>query len=753
MILFRAASSRLALIVAWTAVAAGCSVAFEDNVSGGDAGGVAGGGGGFFAAGAAGAARKATGGGGARAGAGGGAGKGSPGGGGNGGSTAGRGGGGAGSASGGAAGVPGGGASGSPITAGEAGKGGAAGSAGAKATGGNSSGSGGSAGSGKVAGSGGSAGNGLAGAAGSVTAGGGGASPSCLMGSRRCDGKLLLSCENGNYVALQNCEIACEKAACATCISGTAACVGEQVSTCIDGQAVTTPCGTGLCEEGACVECKGSASICEGNRPVACVQGARKPGVDCGGRVCSNGVCQAVCQVGDSRCVGQTLERCNDGAFEPKKVCDANETCDAKKGACQACTAGQTRCLGLELQTCVGVGLGWSTTSACTSACSSTAGCVQKVDTLVAGDGKTCVLAGPTGQQRRPFCWGSSAHGELGIFAATTAPRYLATEGPATGMAIGSEHMCFVNNGGTVKCAGNNDRGQLGSGAVGPDRAAFVAVTGLPDVANISASGHTTCAVTQDADLYCWGQLLVGTTASPQKMNGLGNATSVFRFAFSAGNHALYRADTALSGDLSAFGANHTQQLGFNTPVSPSALFPGGSVGVSGATSLAAGGRRIASGEGVGHSCAVDKDQALFCWGLDDDKQTGVSTGKKTVTVAGQSHQVVDKPALVLPNMVEVAAGPAHTCARRATGSVACWGKNPDGRAGLPLAAAATPQDITGLEGSVQRLAAGADHTCALTSVGNGATEVWCWGMNDAGQLGDASPGGGAPRRVVLSSP
>jgi alpha-tubulin suppressor-like RCC1 family protein len=82
---------------------------------------------------------------------------------------------------------------------------------------------------------------------------------------------------------------------------------------------------------------------------------------------------------------------------------------------------------------------------------------------------------------------------------------------------------------------------------------------------------------------------------------------------------------------------------------------------------------------------------------------------------------------------VQVVAGAAHTCARRASGSVVCWGANDLGQLGdgsaVPDATAPTP--VSGLNDSVQ-LAAGGGHTCARRAGG----AIVCWGSNVYGELG-----------------
>jgi alpha-tubulin suppressor-like RCC1 family protein len=104
---------------------------------------------------------------------------------------------------------------------------------------------------------------------------------------------------------------------------------------------------------------------------------------------------------------------------------------------------------------------------------------------------------------------------------------------------------------------------------------------------------------------------------------------------------------------------------------------------------------------------------------------------------------------------VQVAAGYDFSCARKASGTVWCWGQNDDGRRGLPPDTRwPVPAPVLGVSGAVA-ITAGSDFACALD--GDGA--VWCWGGNGAGQLGtlDAAEGlarvvPGLPRIVAIQA-
>jgi alpha-tubulin suppressor-like RCC1 family protein len=81
---------------------------------------------------------------------------------------------------------------------------------------------------------------------------------------------------------------------------------------------------------------------------------------------------------------------------------------------------------------------------------------------------------------------------------------------------------------------------------------------------------------------------------------------------------------------------------------------------------------------------------------------------------------------------VEIVAGGGHTCARRAGGSVACWGLNRKGELGDGgTSDRSAPARVASI-GDAQYLAGGRWHFCVVRRTGS----VWCWGDNLGGQLG-----------------
>jgi alpha-tubulin suppressor-like RCC1 family protein len=133
---------------------------------------------------------------------------------------------------------------------------------------------------------------------------------------------------------------------------------------------------------------------------------------------------------------------------------------------------------------------------------------------------------------------------------------------------------------------------------------------------------------------------------------------------------------------------------------------------------------------GSRHVCAVTDSGGVKCWGLNGSLQAGgpaLTNSNVPLDVTGFGDGVV---------ITAVSAGALHTCALTSTGGVKCWGYGcvvPGD--GLCSPNSAEPKDVPALASGVTAIAAGALHTCAITSAGG----VKCWGYNDSGQIGDGT--------------
>ncbi len=340
------------------------------------------------------------------------------------------------------------------------------------------------------------------------------------------------------------------------------------------------------------------------------------------------------------------------------------------------------------------------------------------------------------------YCWGENGFGQLsdGTFVDknVATPSLFLQSTPLSGIndgTNGGQHSCALIKTGTVMCWGRGADGQLGDGATDQRTGAVVAKmadsSALTGVTNLAAGGFHTCVTTKSGQAYCWGtntygQLGDGTTDQrlgatlAELLNGdpLLNVTAIV-----AGyNHTCTLNKT---GSVLCWGDNQYGQLGDGTTDQrEGAVLSGGGV-LPTITAIASGSF---------HTCALASTKQVYCWGANSVGQLGNGTDSLSMTPV----LVTTAPGVTLTNVTAISAGEAHTCALTSTKMVYCWGDNYNGQVGINeienqvYRATLAEQDNETALTNITAIGAGGDHTCAVSSLA-----TYCWGKNANGQLGD----------------
>lgn len=275
-------------------------------------------------------------------------------------------------------------------------------------------------------------------------------------------------------------------------------------------------------------------------------------------------------------------------------------------------------------------------------------------------------------------------------------------------------HTCALATDGRVFCWGENGLGQLGVAAL--PRSPFpVAASNTPAFADVSAGGTFTCARTAGGAVECWGSGARGRlgngTAATSAASSAVSLTNPLLTLSSGWNHSC-----GINGDAGGICWGEFPQVGGGP--GPIAWTP---VGVQGGHAFL----QIAAGEGF--SCGLDADSLAYCWGMNFASRLGVDG------LSSSAAPVAVRDSL---RFAQLAAGGLHACGITSSGEIRCWGENRSGQLGAAatLDSSAAPQPAAGGL-TFTAVAAGSHSTCAIAADG----AAYCWGANDAGQLGAPS--------------
>ena len=286
-------------------------------------------------------------------------------------------------------------------------------------------------------------------------------------------------------------------------------------------------------------------------------------------------------------------------------------------------------------------------------------------------------------------CWGLNQNGQLGDNGASLirfAPADVSglTSGAAA-IAAGLLTTCAVTTGGAAKCWGANGVGQLGDGTTTSPALVPVNVSGLASgVAAIATYGGHSCALTTVGGVKCWGQNnsgQLGTGFPPNSSLVPVDVISAPSMPALTGANAIavnFASSCALkNGGVLCWGDNSVGQLGNNLVFSSSNV----PVSVLSGDSLPPLGGVDAIATGRSHVCALTNVGGVKCWGFNSSGQLG--EGGNAPFSRATPVDVLTAPGMSpLAGVSAVTAGEQHTCALMISGGVKCWGANFAGQVG-----------------------------------------------------------------------
>ncbi len=311
---------------------------------------------------------------------------------------------------------------------------------------------------------------------------------------------------------------------------------------------------------------------------------------------------------------------------------------------------------------------------------------------------------------------------------------------------VGTDHACGLTPTGEAYCWGGNYYGQLGNSDVPWINDDFhppslVMAPGGATWSAVSAGYRYTCGVTADGRGHCWGwnnNTRLATIDTGSLVRVPSEVRGGSRWR-SIDSGYQHTCGVTTGGVVLCWGYNFYGQLGSGTSLG-AYLSP---TTVSAATGLAHGSVRSVSVASM-HTCAVTNANRAYCWGYNANGQLGLG---HTTSPQTSPQPVVAVAGLGTSEVASIQASPFGACAVSSSKDVYCWGYNADGQLGEGTTTSSTsPRPVTtssGMpQGAIEHLATSTFGACAV----DGSHDVWCWGDGSDGLMGD---GTSAQDRVV----
>ncbi len=318
------------------------------------------------------------------------------------------------------------------------------------------------------------------------------------------------------------------------------------------------------------------------------------------------------------------------------------------------------------------------------------------------------------------YMWGANTYGQLGDGTTTNSSIPKKIMSGVKEVSLGYWHSAAITEEGDLYMWGANTHGELGDGTTTYSSIPKKIMSGVKEV---SLGGNHSAAITEEGCLYLWGDNNYGVlgdetntdSSIPKKiMSGVKEISLGY----------LHSAAITEEGDLYLWGYNYYGQLG------------------DGTTTYSSIPKKIMSGVkevslGHMHSAAITEEGDLYLWGDNDYGVLGDGTNTDSSI-----------PKKIMSGVKEVSLGSKHSATITESGDLYLWGYNYYGQLGNGIS---TPVFVPGIPQKimirVKKVSLGSEHSAVIAEDG----DVYLWGCNDYGQLGDETTiDSSIPKRIYI---
>ena len=323
------------------------------------------------------------------------------------------------------------------------------------------------------------------------------------------------------------------------------------------------------------------------------------------------------------------------------------------------------------------------------------------------------------------WSWGYNNYGQIGNNEASSTDILIPTQENSKStnwleVSAGKYHSTALNSEGEIWSWGDNADYQLGDNNSTIDSSIPVQESfANTNWASVSAGRYHTVALNKDGEIWSWGKNDYGQLGNSSNDNSgipVQESTTGTWSKVVAGEYhsAAFKSDNSLY----LWGANDLGQLGVGTSIDSTSPIQESTQSTS----------WLSISGGYGFAIGLQQDGTYWAWGTNDYGQygNGSASGSSLTPIQEDSSSTTWQ---------SISAGLNHTVAIKSDNTLWSWGENSDGQLGdgTTTGSSIPVQEITGstLWSSVSTHY---NHTAAIRTDGT----LWLWGKNDYGQLADA---------------